>query len=84
MVLNKYALIMAGGKGTRLWPISTSIKPKQFLNLYNENIMINETINRIKEIYDYKNIFIVVNKEQKELAMLMYICFLEKLIFIMV
>lgn len=64
----KYALILAGGKGTRLWPISTNSKPKQFLNLYNANIMINETINRIKNIFEYKKIFIIVNKEHEELA----------------
>ena len=64
----KCALILAGGKGTRLWPISNSKIPKQFLNLYNSNIMINETIERIKEIFEYENIFVVVNIEQKELA----------------
>lgn len=66
--MNKYVLILAGGRGTRLWPISTSNKPKQFLNLYSSNIMINETINRIKSLFDYENIFIVVNKEQEEMA----------------
>lgn len=66
--MNKYVLILAGGRGIRLWPISTSNKPKQFLNLYSSNIMINETINRIKSLFDYENIFIVVNKEQEEMA----------------
>lgn len=66
--MNRYVLILAGGRGTRLWPISTSNKPKQFLNLYSSNIMINETINRIKSLFDYENIFIVVNKEQEEMA----------------
>lgn len=65
---SKCALILAGGKGTRLYPISNSNKPKQYLNLYNSNSMINETIERIREIFDYKNIFIVVNIEQKEIA----------------
>ena len=67
-MLNKYALILAGGRGTRLWPISTSSRPKQFLNLFDSNIMINETINRIKSLFNYENIFIVVNKEQEEMA----------------
>ena len=66
--MNKYVLILAGGIGTRLWPISTSNRPKQFLSLYSSNIMINETINRIKSLFDYDNIFIVVNKEQEGLA----------------
>lgn len=66
--MNKYVLILAGGIGTRLWPISTSNRPKQFLSLYSSNIMINETINRIESLFDYDNIFIVVNKEQEGLA----------------
>ncbi len=66
--MNRYALILAGGNGTRLFPISTTNKPKQYLNLYEDNIMINATINRIKPIFDDKNIFIIINKEQEELA----------------
>ena len=66
--MNKYALILAGGKGTRLWPISTEKKPKQFLNLYGNEIMINETIRRIEEIFDYENIFIIINEQQSDLA----------------
>lgn len=34
------ALIMAGGKGERFWPLSTDEKPKQFLNLLGEKTMI--------------------------------------------
>lgn len=64
----RYALILAGGKGTRLWPISTSNKPKQYLNLYSDNIMINETIKRIETIFEYDNIFVITSIEQKELA----------------
>ena len=44
----RYALILAGGKGSRLWPISTTNKPKQYLNLYSNNIMINETISSFR------------------------------------
>lgn len=64
----KYALILAGGKGSRLWPISTINKPKQYLNLYSDNIMINETIKRIEDLFEYDNIFVITNIEQKELA----------------
>ena len=66
--MNKYALILAGGKGTRLWPISTENRPKQFLNLYGNEIMINATIRRIEEIFDYENIFIIINEQQSDLA----------------
>lgn len=66
--MNKYALILAGGRGKRLWPISTKENPKQFLNLYGNEIMINETIKRIESLYDYKDIFIIINESQKDLA----------------
>ena len=66
--MNKYALILAGGKGKRLWPISTIENPKQFLNLYGNEIMINETIRRIESLYDYNDIFVIVNEAQKDLA----------------
>ena len=64
----KYALILAGGSGTRLWPISTEKTPKQFLNLYGKEIMINETIKRMENIFNYDNIFIIINRKQSELA----------------
>ena len=63
-----YALILAGGKGSRLWPISTANKPKQYLNLYSDNIMINETIKRIEKTFEYDNIFVITSIEQRELA----------------
>lgn len=53
----KYALILAGGKGTRLWPISTINKPKQYLSLYSKNIMINETIKRVETIFKCENYY---------------------------
>lgn len=52
------ALIMAGGKGTRFWPLSTEEKPKQFLNLIGEDTMIQMTVNRIKPIIPVERIFI--------------------------
>lgn len=52
------ALIMAGGKGTRFWPLSTEEKPKQFLNLIDEDTMIQMTVNRIKPIIPMERIFV--------------------------
>lgn len=52
------ALIMAGGKGTRFWPLSTEEKPKQFLNLIGDNTMIQMTVDRIKPIIPLERIFV--------------------------
>lgn len=52
------ALIMAGGKGTRFWPLSTEEKPKQFLKLISDETMIQMTVNRIKPIIPIDRIFI--------------------------
>lgn len=52
------ALIMAGGKGTRFWPLSTEEKPKQFLSLIGEKTMIQMTVDRIKPIIPIERIFI--------------------------
>ena len=52
------ALIMAGGKGTRFWPISTEEKPKQFLNLVGEDTMLQMTYKRINKLIPDERIFI--------------------------
>jgi len=52
------ALIMAGGKGTRFWPLSTEEKPKQFLKLIGNYTMIQMTVNRIKPIIPIERIFV--------------------------
>jgi mannose-1-phosphate guanylyltransferase len=43
-------IIMAGGSGTRLWPLSRSLYPKQFLPLLGESTMLQSTINRLKPL----------------------------------
>lgn len=61
------ALIMAGGKGTRFWPLSTEEKPKQFLKLINEKTMIQTTVDRIKTIIPIERIFICTSKKYLKL-----------------
>lgn len=46
--MNIIPVILSGGSGTRLWPLSTSDKPKQFLSLISERSMIQETLLRLK------------------------------------
>ncbi len=56
-----YAVIMAGGSGTRFWPKSTKSFPKQFHNLFGEGTMIQNTAERIKEIIPQERILVVTN-----------------------
>lgn len=59
--MNRYGVIMAGGGGTRFWPMSRQKMPKQLLNLSGKDTMVNETIDRIGQVIDKDNIFIVTN-----------------------
>jgi len=64
-----FALILAGGKGTRLYPLSRSNKPKQFLKIINNKTFIRNTIERIKSFIDINNIYVITNKEYKNLIL---------------
>lgn len=65
---NLFALIMAGGKGTRFWPESTSKRPKQYLNLISEKTLLQETIDRFEEFVPTENRFVVTVLEQEDLC----------------
>ena len=52
------ALVMAGGRGTRFWPMSQDEKPKQYLTLFGERTLIQSTIDRLKKQTPVTNIFI--------------------------
>lgn len=58
-----YAVIMAGGSGTRFWPKSTKALPKQFLNLFGDGTMIQNTASRISEIIPQERIMVVTNND---------------------
>lgn len=64
--MNIYGVIMAGGGGTRFWPLSRQAMPKQLLNLTGKDTMINETIQRIHRVIELDNIFIVTNEKQAD------------------
>lgn len=59
---------MAGGVGTRFWPLSTEKKPKQFLHILGKRSMIQQTVDRILPIVSYEHIYVVTNKNQVELV----------------
>lgn len=54
-----YAVIMAGGTGTRLWPLSRENSPKQALKLVGERTMFQYAVERIAPIYPYERILVV-------------------------
>lgn len=61
-----YALIMAGGSGTRLWPKSRKEYPKQLHSLVTKNSLIQETVSLIKPLVPPEKIWIVTNKNYVE------------------
>ncbi len=57
-----YAVILAGGGGTRLWPKSRTQTPKQFLKLLGDNTLIQQTANRINKLIPWERIIVVTNE----------------------
>ena len=67
---NFYALILAGGLGSRFWPASKESLPKQFIDLTGSGkTLIQETFIRIQKIIQIENIFISTNEKYKELVL---------------
>lgn len=60
-----YAVIMAGGVGSRFWPRSKERKPKQLIRIAGENTMIQDTVKRLNGLVKKENIFVITNKIQK-------------------
>ncbi|MBI5119128.1 mannose-1-phosphate guanylyltransferase [Candidatus Poribacteria bacterium] len=66
--LPMYAVIMAGGSGTRLWPRSRKQKPKQLLDIVSNKTMIQETVERLEPLVDgYHTIVVVGDIHFKEI-----------------
>jgi len=60
-----YALILSGGAGTRLWPLSRRDKPKQFLPLTGERTLLQDTVDRVVEVIPLERIFAVAPPEHR-------------------
>ena len=67
---NNYAVIMAGGIGSRFWPMSKSSFPKQFLDILGTGeTLIQQTFSRLERICQPENILIVTNTNYKNLCL---------------
>ncbi len=62
-----YAVIMAGGSGTRLWPLSREQKPKQSLHLVGGQSMFQHAVRRISPIFSIDRILIATRQEHKDI-----------------
>ena len=58
-----YGLILAGGKGTRLYPLSRQKEPKQFLKIINNKSFLQNTVDRLRLLVDTDNVYIVTNSD---------------------
>ena len=61
-------VILAGGSGTRLWPLSRELYPKQFLPLLGERSLLQETIGRLEGLPDVATPIVVCNEEHRFLV----------------
>src|SRR5512139_2763696 len=61
-----YAVIMAGGGGTRLWPLSRKARPKQMLRLIDERSLFQTSVERLGDLFHCENIYVVTVADQAD------------------
>ena len=67
MFENYYAVIMAGGSGTRLWPLSRKDRPKQSLVFAGKRSLFHQSVDRLLGLFSYERILVVTVEDQVEL-----------------
>ena len=58
----RYAIILAGGTGSRFWPLSSPLEPKQFLKVCSNKTMLGQTIERVSPLIKRNNIYLACGK----------------------
>jgi mannose-1-phosphate guanylyltransferase len=64
-----YAVIMAGGTGTRLWPLSRQSYPKQALKLVDDKTMFQHAVERIRSVFPLERVFVVTRAQHVRVLM---------------
>ena len=64
MSVHYYSVIMAGGGGTRLWPLSRRARPKQMLQLFGERTLFQVAVDRLEGLFSPERILIVTAESQ--------------------
>lgn len=62
---HRYAVILCGGSGLRLWPISRTLRPKQLLALNGKDSLLQQTAFRLTKLVSNDNLFIVTHEDHK-------------------
>lgn len=62
---NRYAVILCGGSGTRLWPLSRTLRPKQLLALNGEQTLLQQTATRLAQHVNAAHLFTVTHEDHK-------------------
>jgi mannose-1-phosphate guanylyltransferase/mannose-1-phosphate guanylyltransferase/mannose-6-phosphate isomerase len=62
-VSNAYAILLAGGTGTRLWPVSRELYPKQLVKFIGSDSLVQSTIKRLVPVLDLKNVRVVCGEQ---------------------
>jgi len=57
------AILMAGGAGTRFWPVSTEQRPKQFLNLFGGRTLLQESLDRLKGLVPPERVLVLTSQD---------------------
>ncbi|MFQ5781059.1 MAG: mannose-1-phosphate guanylyltransferase, partial [Nitrospiria bacterium] len=61
-----YGVILAGGSGTRFWPLSREEYPKQLLKIFGNQTLIQATLSRVSDLIPLKSLYIITNPQQAE------------------
>ena len=61
--IHKVAVVMAGGRGTRFWPRSRGLRPKQFLAMVGETSLLNQTVDRLGTDFPPERVYVVTTSD---------------------